>query len=182
MEKMIFSEKQPRIKTSANGKVLLLLHGRELQALDTDNGACWEYDTEWIDTGGMTSEASLVNAAKAKVLSDIDSYDKGAEVNGFIVDGERAWLDKATRVGLMNSATIAKNGGQKTVPLWLNGKSYTVDCEKLIKILSAIEMYALLCYNRTAEHKSSVEELDNVEDICGYDFRSNYPDTLEFSL
>lgn len=187
MEKMKFGEKQERVMTSGNGKVLVLLNEREVENASSDGeetggSTHWEYDAVWLDTGGAKDEASLVRAAKAKLLEDIENWDKGSEVNGFVVNGEEAWLDKNTRVGLMNSATIAKGAGQTEVSLWLNDKSYNVKPDTLTSMLSNVEIYAMMCYNKTAEHKAAVESLESVEDICGYDYTVGYPEKLVINL
>lgn len=187
MEKMTFGEKQERVMVSGNGKVVVLLNEREVENAPSDGevadgGTHWEYDAVWLDTGGAKDEASLVRAAKAKLLEDIDAWDKGGEVNAFVVNGEDAWLDKGTRVGLMNSATIAKGAGQTEVPLWLNDKSFSVKPDTLTSMLSNVEIYAMMCYNKTAEHKAAVESLESVEDICGYDYKEGYPEKLVINL
>ena len=49
--------------------------------------------------------------AKAEKIAEITAYDTSDKVNGFMLNGLLVWLDKATRVGLMNSTTIAKEYG-----------------------------------------------------------------------
>ena len=66
------------------------------------------------------AEKALTLAKKAKI-AEIIAYDTSSSVNGFMLNGLLVWLDKATRVGLMNSTTIAKAAGQETTTLWLGG-------------------------------------------------------------
>ena len=56
------------------------------------------------------AEKALVLAKKAKI-AEISAYDTSDKVNGFILNGQIVWLDKATRVGLMNSTTIERDLG-----------------------------------------------------------------------
>lgn len=127
------------------------------------------------------AEKALVLAKKAKI-AEITAYDTSSSVNGFILNGMLAWLDKATRVGLMNSTTIAKAAGQKTTTLWLGGLKLVVDCDKAIQLLSALEMYALECFNVTASHKQAVSELMSLEDVEVYDYKKGYPKMLDMSV
>lgn len=127
------------------------------------------------------AEKALVLAKKAKI-AEIAAYDTSDKVNGFILNGILVWLDKATRVGLMNSTTIAKAAGQETTTLWLGGAKLVVDCDKAIQLLSALEMYALECFNVTASHKAAVEELKTIEDVNAYDYKAGYPKMLEMSV
>ena len=120
--------------------------------------------------------------AKAEKIAEITAYDTSDKVNGFILNGLLVWLDKSTRVGLMNSTTIAKAAGQETTTLWLGGAKLVVDCDKAIQLLSALEMYALECFNVTASHKKAVSELMSLEDVEVYEYKAGYPKMLEMSV
>lgn len=194
MEKYYFDEAQPRL-TIGDGVVLLLINGKEETEISggmpDENGMAtteavmhkvWVYDGVRLETGGMTSEAALTAAAQKMVLAEIEKHDTSSAVNGFILNGQRVWLDKATRVGLMNSTTIAKGMGQSTTTLWLGDVKLVVECDKAIQLLSALEMYALECFNVTAAHKKAVAEMSTVESVLGYDYTAGYPEMLEMSV
>ena len=127
-------------------------------------------------------DALKLEQAKSEKIAEITTYDTSDKVNGFILNGLLVWLDKATRVGLMNSTTIAKAAGQETTTLWLKGIKLVVDCDKAIQLLSALEMYALECFNVTASHKAAVSELKSIEDVEVYDYKSGYPKMLEMTV
>lgn len=130
----------------------------------------------------VPTEAEKLEQAKADKLAEITAYDTSSAVNGFVLNGALVWLDKATRVGLMNSTTIAKAAGQKTTTLWLGGVKLVVDCDKAIQLLSALEMYALECFNTTASHKAAVGELKTIEAVEAYDYKTGYPKMLEMNV
>lgn len=119
---------------------------------------------------------------KKAMLAYIEKYDASSSVNAFLLNGMEVWLDKATRVGLMNSTTIAKSMGQQKTTLWLGSYQLEVDCDKAIQLLSALEMYALECFNVTAAHKKAVSELDNIEGVLTYDYKSGYPEKLKMEV
>lgn len=119
---------------------------------------------------------------KKAMLAYIEKYDASSSVNSFLLNGMGVWLDKATRVGLMNSTTIAKSMGQEKTTLWLGSYQLEVDCDKAIQLLSALEMYALECFNVTAAHKKAVSELDNFEGVLTYDYRAGYPEKLKMEV
>ena len=127
-------------------------------------------------------DALKLEEAKAEKIAEITAYDTSDKVNGFILNGMLVWLDKATRVGLMNSTNIAKAAGQQTTTLWLGGAKLVVGCDKAIQLLSALEMYALECFNVTAIHKAAVGELKTIEDVKVYDYKTGYPKMLEMSV
>ena len=194
MEKYYFNEAQPRL-TVGDGVVLLLINGKEeteisggmsdkngLATTEAVERKVWVYDGVRLETGGMTSEAALTAAAQKMVLAEINKNDTSSAVNGFILNGQRVWLDKATRVGLMNSTSIAKAMGQPTTTLWLGDVKLVVECDKAIQLLSALEMYALECFNVTAAHKKAVSEMSTVEEVLAYDYTAGYPKILEMSV
>lgn len=194
MEKYYFNEAQPRL-TVGDGVVLLLINGKEETkisgGMSDESGLAtteavvrkvWVYDGVRLETGGMTSEAALTAAAQKMVLAEIDKNDKSSAVNGFMLNGQRVWLDKATRVGLMNSTSIAKAMGQPTTTLWLGDVKLVVECDKAIQLLSALEMYALECFNVTAAHKKAVAEMSTVESVLAYDYTAGYPAVLEMRI
>ena len=194
MEKYYFDEAQPRL-TVGDGVVLLLINGKEeteisggmpdkngLATTEAVERKVWVYDGVRLETGGMTSEAALTAAAQKMVQEQIDKYDTSPSVNGFMLNGLRVWLNKDTRVGLMNSTQIAKAMGKATTTLWFGGMQIEVDCDKAIGLLSALEMYALECFNVTAAHKKAVAELNTVEEVLGYDYTKGYPEQLKMEV
>ena len=194
MEKYYFDEAQPRL-TVGDGVVLLLINGKEETeisgGMSDENGLAtteavvrkvWVYDGVRLETDGMTSEAALTAAAQKMVQEQIDKYDTSPSVNGFMLNGLRVWLNKDTRVGLMNSTQIAKAMGKATTTLWFGGMQIEVNCDKAIGLLSALEMYALECFNVTAAHKKAVAELNTVEEVLGYDYTKGYPEQLKMEV
>ena len=145
-----------------------------------------EYDEGEIQKAfaefSVKMDALELKQAKADKIAEITAYDTSDKVNGFILNGLLVWLDKATRVGLMNSTTIAKASGQQTTTLWLGGAKLVVDCDKAIQLLSALEMYALECFNVTASHKAAVGELTTIEEVEAYDYKVGYPKHLDIKL
>ena len=123
-----------------------------------------------------------LDEAKDDKIAEITTYDASEAVNSFSYNGVSMWLDKATRVGLMNSTEITKAAGQETTDLWMGDVKLTIPCDTVIKLLSAIEMYALECFNTTARHKAEVAELKTVEDVEKYDIKEGYPKQLEINL
>lgn len=127
-------------------------------------------------------EGKTIEEAKEMLLAEIDAYDTSSAVNGFALNGTVVWLDKATRVGLMNSTSITKAMGQATTTLWLGESKMEVPCDTAIQLLSALEMYALECFNVTAAHKKAVSELTSIEEVEKYDITAGYPAQLRMEV
>lgn len=124
---------------------------------------------------------TLEKAKKAK-LAAILAYDTSSDVNGFMLNGNKVWLDKETRVGLMNSTQITRDMGHDTTTLWFDGYKLEVKCDMAIMLLSTLEMYALECFNVTAAHKKAVSELTTIEEVEAYDYKTGYPKQLNIDL
>ena len=165
------------------------------ETLDEKSGAykCWEctvptatFSEDLVKTEfeafGKEMQAFALQTAKQLKIAEIDAYDKSSAVNGFALNGAVVWLDKATRVGLMNSTSITKAMGQPTTTLWLGESKMEIPCDTAIQLLSALEMYALECFNVTAAHKVAVSELTSIEEVEKYDITAGYPAQLRMEV
>lgn len=140
---------------------------------------------EWLDfakkCASIIFDTPTLESVKAKKIEEINKYDVSSAVNGFYYQGSEYWLDKATRVGLMNSTHILKESGQTTTTLWFNNICFTLPVNDVIDKLSALEQYALSCYNVTASHKIAVQALTTIEAVENYDITSGYPTKLDLT-
>ena len=201
MEKtrQIFDTQQAQVLVCGSGRVMIALNEEQVKTTEqvpvamNDDGTMdyenrektqYAYDVYWLSlpTTAHHDAAAVLSAAKISMLAEITTYDSSSSVNSFLLNGMEVWLDKATRVGLMNSTTIAKSMGQEKTTLWLGSYQLEVECDKAIQLLSALEIYALECFNVTAAHKKAVSELDNIEVVLTYDYKSGYPDKLKMEV
>ena len=127
---------------------------------------------------GLVPVKSALDKYKDKLISEINEYDKSEDVNTFYYKGEKAWLDKATRVGLINSTTILKNSGEENTTLWLNNKAFIITCNDLLDLLDKLELYTIKCNNVTNQHKANILALTSIQE---YDYKSDYPLKLQFN-
>ena len=127
-------------------------------------------------------DGKTLEEAKEMLLTEIDDYDTSSTINGFMLNGLLVWLDKATRVGLMNSTTIERDLGQETTELWLGEHNLIIKCDLAIQLLQQLEVYALKCFNVTATHKKEVNNLSTIEEINSYDITKDYPDKLVINI
>lgn len=197
--RQIFETRQAQVLVCGSGRVMVALNEEKLNATEqvpvamNKNGVMkyetrvktkYAYDVYWITLPSSSAHdaTSVLAAVKKEVETAITAYDSSSAVNAFLLNGIQVWLDKATRVGLMNSTAIAKNMGQEKTHLWLGSYQLEVDCDKAIQLLSVLEMYALECFNVTAAHKKAVSELDNIEAVLTYDYKSGYPEKLKMEV
>lgn len=130
----------------------------------------------------LTDEAPTPQTVREKVIANIEVYDKSDAVNLFTLAGRQMWLDKDTRVGLVNSINIEKSAGKETTSLWFDAVQYEIPIDAALQMLAALELYALDCYNITQAHIASVKLLDDMGTLEAYDYTAGYPDKLVFNL
>lgn len=141
-----------------------------------------EPEEEHVPTEEELAEQARIKfeATKRSKLESISKYDTSDNVNQFFYNDMPLWLNKETRVGLMNSTNILKSAGYETTDLWFEDIHVTLPCDTVIQMLGALEIYALQCYNATAQHLSAVKALETIEEVEAYDYTTGYPEKLRF--
>lgn len=115
-------------------------------------------------------------------LQEITEYDVSDNVNVFEFEGVTTWLNKETRVGLVNSITIEKTAHKETTTLYLNDVAYTIPVDVALSMLSELELYAIGCYRTTEEHKAAVLAETVIENVTNFDITADYPPHPVFTL
>lgn len=111
---------------------------------------------------------------------EIARYDSSDEVNAFYMQGQRMWLDKATRAGLMLRLQAEQSMGKETTTLWYGTHQFELPIVSAFQMLYALELYASQCYDNTQRHLAAVDALESKDEIDAYDYRTGYPEELEF--
>lgn len=184
---LTFLERHPLIEYGVLGNTYVYANEQEVEEEYIDRNpdgndekktrTVYKYDVVDIDKRFKTEDEVIAELKKLK-NDEITKYDTSSNVNVFSLNGVDVWLDRDTRVSLMNSTTIAKNMGQENTTLWLGTVKNVVKCDQAIQLLSALEMYALSCFNKTAEHRNNVEALTTINEIVSYDYTVGYPEKL----
>lgn len=133
----------------------------------------------WKEYVTPTYEPTIEDYRKRK-KDEIARYDSSEEVNAFYMQGQRMWLDKATRAGLMLRLQAEQTMGKETTTLWYGANQYSLPIGIAMQMLLAIEIYASECYDNTQRHLAEVDKLETKEEIEAYDYRVGYPEKLEF--
>lgn len=152
----------------------------------TEDGivSCWEHriDHEPTAEDYTALETLCVSLNKDWKKLAIKAYDVSDTVNGFLLNGQHAWLSKNDRASLRSLVQIEKESGMTTTTLWYEEQSFQLPVDDALAMLSALELYASQCYNKTAEHLTAVSALTSVADIEAYDYTAGYPAQLSFTI
>lgn len=133
-------------------------------------------------------EAVLLKRAKSRKIDEINYYDFSKEVNICYIktplDTIPYWANKTERSSLKSAVQdyIAMNRETYRLDLRDVGVSVDIDCDKLLAMLGALEVYAIDCYNKTTDHIFAIKNLTTVEEIEAYDYKVGYPQKLTFDL
>lgn len=125
---------------------------------------------------------SDIQSWKAIRQLQIKGYDQTENVNKFYLIGQPLWLDKATRVGLVNSISAEKRSGCLLTDLWFGNTMIQLPVDEALSKLDQIELYAKECYNVTAKHIADVEQTDSIQELQEYDITLDYPSFLELNI
>ena len=133
-------------------------------------------------------ERVLVERAKRVKLDELHKFDESSEVNDCIIvyQGQELhyWANKTERDALKGALRDCIAVGRDSYRLDLRGKglSISLPCEGLLQMLSALEIYAIDCYNKTTDHEFAIKALSIREEIESYDFKVGYPSIPRFEL
>lgn len=133
----------------------------------------------WEEYIAPVYEPTIDDYRKRK-KDEILRYDSSEEVNAFYMQGERMWLDKATRVGLMLRFQAEQSVGKVETTLWCGSTMYTLSITDALNMLMALELYASECYDVTQSHIANINKLQTIEELEQYNFRIGYPEKLSF--
>ena len=133
----------------------------------------------WVEYTTPVYEPTIEDYRKRK-KDEILRHDSSEEVNEFRINGMAVWLDKATRAGLMLRFQAEKAIGKVDTTLWYEGNQFKLTIDAAMQMLYVVENYASACYDNTQRHLSLIDNLETKEEIDTYDYRSGYPEKLEF--
>lgn len=133
------------------------------------------------DYNNINEEDTDLEIVRRNKLREIDAYDTSNNVNGFYLDGNLVWLDRNTRTSLSNTLDCSQIMGRETINIWFSGIFVSLPIDLCRQMLAALEIYASDCYNITAQHKATVNNMTNIQDIEAFDVTQGYPQMLSFN-
>lgn len=141
----------------------------------------------WVEYTTPIYEPTIEDYRRDKIR-EIERHDSSSEVNKCYIKtaGNELsyWANKSERSSLKSAVNdcIIMNRNTYRLDLRDLGLSVDIDCNKLLEMLSALEVYAIDCYNKTTDHIFNVNSLTTIEEIENYDYRSGYPEKLIFEI
>ncbi len=143
---------------------------------------------EYIEPVVEPTDEELLKQAKEGKIRELMDYDESEDVNDCIIvyGGYELhyWASKDERNDLKSAVKDCIAVGRETYRLDLRDKGLSMElqCELLLQMMAALEVYAIDCYNKTTDHEFAIKELANIEDVEVYDFRVGYPSKCRFEI
>lgn len=106
-------------------------------------------------------------------------YDSSDEVNEFTINGITGWLNKQTRLGIINDINILEEQGESKYTLWIGQTPIEMKLNDIRDFINKIEVYAMACYANT---QTKINEINNIKvqkDLFTYDITTGYPSKVE---
>lgn len=134
------------------------------------------------------TEEELLAREKEKKIAEINDYDESRSVNNCIIvyNGQSLdyWANNTKREGLKGAIRDCITMGRTQYRLDLREIELAiwVDCEKLLDMMSALEVYAIDCFNKTTDHIFAVQACETIDDVRAYRYREGYPKVLTFEF
>ena len=133
-------------------------------------------------------EEKTLESVKSDKIREIEDYDSSSSVNECFISygGQQLpyWVSKSERNDLKSAINDCILLGKDSYRLDIRELmvSINIKCNDLLQMLSALELYAIECYNKTTDHIFAVNNLQTIEEVENYDYRTGYPDKLTFEL
>lgn len=70
--------------------------------------------------------------------------------------------------------------GKAETILWYEGMQFPLELANAVLMLNAIELYASACYDNTQSHIATVKEIEDIESLKEYNYKTGYPEKLRF--
>lgn len=186
----VSASNQQEVKDALAGKEILNVftdNEEEQQLVESFEGFLYIYSIKETSAVGcyeviLSDVEPTLEYTIAQKVKEVEEYDTSSAVNSFSLAGNQMWLDKETRVGLMNSINIEQAAGKQNTVLWFDSVQYEIPIDLAIQMLNALELYALNSYNVTHSHIATVKALSTIEEVKEYNHTTGYPEKLVFNL
>lgn len=124
-----------------------------------------------------------VEDARRELLRKIEQYNVSENVDSFIVNDQiTTWFTVQERLNYKQSIEAAKLLNIQALSFYIGDIKMNIAPDIAEQMLAMIQLYADQCFMVTKMHTLNVEKLSTIEEIDSYDYKSGYPERLNFIL
>ena len=128
-------------------------------------------------------EQEELQGIKDNLIYQIDIFSDQGYINYFTFNGLKLKMLYEDRARFKLSLDAYKLLGKQTMTKYFCGYKIDFnlkDYDKLILMLSALEVYYSECWNVTQQHLEFVKNATSIEEIYNFDITADYPAQLKF--
>lgn len=137
------------------------------------------------DNDSTAGSSNSLKLAKEKALRKLLDFDNN-NINNFLVNinGEiiKTWLSVQERVNYRQSIEVAKLLENSTLSFYIEDHLLEVSTTKAESMLVQIQLYADQSFLVTKGHELAIKNLESIDEVESYDFKTGYPNKLSFVL
>jgi hypothetical protein len=124
-----------------------------------------------------------VEDGRRELLRKIEQYNVSENVDSFIVNDQiTTWFTVQERLNYKQSIEAAKLLNIQALSFYIGDIKMDIAPDIAEQMLAMIQLYADQCFMVTKMHTLNVEKLSTIEEIDSYDYKSGYPERLNFIL
>ena len=132
----------------------------------------------WVEYIEPIHEPTL-DEVKADKIQELNAYNMSDEVNTFSINGQKQeWFDTNARVIARDTCNALQRKGQEQAPF---GETY-VPIGFALSCLDDLNIYAMETMQTTKEHEQTINALQTIEEVEGYDYKVGFPATSNFII
>jgi hypothetical protein len=139
---------------------------------------------EWVEPTPTPTE--LLERAKANKIAELEAYDDSDAVNSFdiVMDGKTtsAWIEPDKRSNYRGSLEDCELLKVTDIEVPIAGMLIPMTVADARVKLAQVQLYADRCTIVTEGHKYAINALTSVEEVEAYDYKTGYPERLNFSV
>lgn len=117
-----------------------------------------------------------------EMIQTITEYDSSENVNCFYINDQKEWFTVGVRNTYKNSIEAAELLGDENISFIVDQEVITLKTSDAKLMLAKVQRYADNCSIVTAKHKIDVAKLTSSDAIKTFDYKSGYPDKLNFTI
>lgn len=122
-----------------------------------------------------------VKEARNKKIHEVLSYNNSKEVNSFIFQGQRLWVERDERVSFKTAVEAKIALGIEEVELPIKQLiGIKLNCQLVLKMLYMLENYCSMADAQMKKHLYALDKLTNVDEINNYDYKEGMPEIINF--
>lgn len=147
-----------------------------------DNSAAQEQSEVTVQNDIKIETTEELQPYLDEMIKTITEYDSSDNVNCFYINDQKEWFTVGVRNTYKNSIEAAELLGDENISFIVDQEVVTLKTSDAKLMLAKVQRYADSCSIITTKHKIDIAKLTSSDAIKAFDYKSGYPDKLNFTI